>query len=195
MKEDCPTFERIRFFATAPGPDGDPWLRLPRTFFLEDPDEYFQTDVVPRACWSVAHKKGANPLPGLRAGAEDGLLEDPKFPPKAGGTEADVRPEPKGGKAGKSGVKDMAKLLGPQLTAKEGARSLDHRPKDEVREVYLLGSPIQPGMHLAFFFSNAFVTCFWYHGNRNGHSTSLGEKAKVDDAVIKKTLCFTTVKI
>ena len=46
-----------------------------------------------------------------------------------------------------------------------------------------------------FFFSNAFVTCFWYHGNRNGHSTSLGEKAKGDDAVIKKTLCFTMVKI
>ena len=144
MKEDCPTFERIRFFATAPGPDGDPWLRLPRTFFLEDPDEYFQTDVVPRqnrmlsrACWSVAHKKGANPLPGLRAGAEDGLLEDPKFPPKSGGTEADIRPEPKGGKAGKSGVKDMAKLLGPQLTAKEGARSLDHRPKDKKSGKYI----------------------------------------------------------
>ena len=46
-----------------------------------------------------------------------------------------------------------------------------------------------------FFFSIAFVTCFWYHGNRNGHSTSLGEKAKGDDAVIKKTLYFTMVKI
>ena len=51
------------------------------------------------------------------------------------------------------------------------------------------------GAVVDFFFSVAFVTCFWYHGNRNGHSTSLGEKAKVDDTVIRKTLCFTMVKI
>ena len=29
-----------------------------------------------------------------------------------------------------------------------------------------------------FFFSVAFVTCIRYHGNRNGHSTSLGERQK-----------------
>ena len=33
------------------------------------------------------------------------------------------------------------------------------------------------GVNRDFFFSIAFVTCFWYHGNRNGHSTSLGGKA------------------
>ena len=37
-----------------------------------------------------------------------------------------------------------------------------------------------------FFFSNAFVTCVRYHGNRNGHSTSLGKRQKEDDGVIKK---------
>lgn len=42
MKEEAPSFERMRFFATAPGADGEPWLRLPRTFFLEDANEYFQ---------------------------------------------------------------------------------------------------------------------------------------------------------
>ena len=30
----------------------------------------------------------------------------------------------------------------------------------------------------AFFFSIAFATCIRYHGNRNGHSTSLGERQK-----------------
>ena len=142
MKEDAPTFERIRFFATAPGPDGEPWLKLPRTFFLEDPDEYFQTDVVPRqnrmlsrACWSVAHRRGSAG-PGLRAGADDQLLEDPKFD-KAGGTEAESRPDPKVGKGAKATVKEMPKLMGPSLTAKEGARSLDHRPKDKKSGKYI----------------------------------------------------------
>ena len=75
MKEESPTFERIRFFVAAPGEDGEPWLRLPRTFFLEDSREYFQTDIIPRhnrllsrACWQVAldhrpkEKKGARYL-------------------------------------------------------------------------------------------------------------------------------------
>lgn len=146
MKEDAPTFERIRFFATAPGPDGEPWLKLPRTFFLEDPNEYFQTDIVPRqnrmlsrACGSVAHRRGNNAGPGLRAGADQDLMEDPKFL-KAGGTEAEARPDPKAGRAGKGSGKDAAaapKLLGPSLTAKEGARSLDHRPKDKKSGKYI----------------------------------------------------------
>ena len=38
---------------------------------------------------------------------------------------------------------------------------------------------------LHFFFSVAFVTCVRYHGNRNGHSTSLGKRQKEDDGVIK----------
>ena len=37
----------------------------------------------------------------------------------------------------------------------------------------------------SFFFSIAFVTCVRYHGNRNGHSTSLGKRQKEDDRVIK----------
>ena len=36
MKEEAPSFDRIRFFATSPDFNGDPWLTLPRTFFLKD---------------------------------------------------------------------------------------------------------------------------------------------------------------
>ena len=64
MREEAPSFDRIRFFATSPDFNGDPWLTLPRTFFLEDEGEYFQTDVVPRhnrllsrACWQTALRR------------------------------------------------------------------------------------------------------------------------------------------
>ena len=130
MREDSPTFERIRFFATAPGPDGLPWLKLPRTFYLEDEVEYFQADIVPRhnrmlsrACWQVAPKKNS-PLVGQRAGGES---EEHV----AGGTEADVRPDPK------AKVSEAPKLMGEPLTGREGARSLDHRPKDRKSGKYL----------------------------------------------------------
>ena len=79
MREEAPTFDRIRFFATSPDFNGDPWLSLPRTFFLEDDGEYFQTDVVPRhnrllsrACWQTALRKTPLlPLTGGKAGAEE----------------------------------------------------------------------------------------------------------------------------
>eukprot|EP00438_Fugacium_kawagutii_P001653 Skav236324 [mRNA] locus=scaffold97:181652:191974:+ [translate_table: standard] len=128
MKEESPSFERIRFFVTAPGDDGEPWLRLPRTFFLEDHLEYFQTDVIPRhnrllsrACWQVALKK--TPTGGLYGG-------------KAGeGPEAsESRPGPKLGKTDGSASKG---LLGPPLTNKEAARALDHRPKEKKGARYL----------------------------------------------------------
>lgn len=134
MKEESPSFERIRFFATAPGPDGEPWLQLPRTFFLEDEGEYFQTEVVPRhnrmlsrACWQVALKKNG-PLTGQRAGGEEDQADL--------GTEASVtRPDPKVGKG--NAKAEQSKLLGPQLSGREGARSLDHRPKERKSGKYL----------------------------------------------------------
>ena len=140
MKEDAPTFERIRFFATAPGPDGEPWLRLPRTFYLEDPEEYFQSDVVPRhnrmlsrACWQVAHKRGIGGLQGRRAGESE-----EQGGANSQGTAADSRPDPNIGKADKTPKpKDPPKLLGNSLTGKEGARSLDHRPKDKKTGKYV----------------------------------------------------------
>ena len=72
-REEAPSFDRIRFFATSPDFNGDPWLTLPRTFFLEDEGEYFQTDVVPRhnrllsrACWQTALRR--NPVLHLTRG-------------------------------------------------------------------------------------------------------------------------------
>ena len=63
-----------------------------------------------------------NTLTGGKAGAEDSTGQDP-------GTEAPLpRPEPR---VGKGAGKDSPKLLGPALTGKEGARALDHRPKDK----------------------------------------------------------------
>ena len=128
MKEESPSFERMRFFATAPGENGEPWLRLPRTFYLEDEGEYFKTDVVPRhnrllsrACWQVALKKG--PSGGLHGG-KAGLETEA----------ADSRPVPKSGKLPEGQPKP---LLGPQLTGKEAARALDHRPKERKGAKYL----------------------------------------------------------
>ena len=73
MQDESPSFDRLRFFATSPGADGTPWLRLPQTFDLQALGEYFQTDIVPRqkrlldrACWNMAFKRPA--LAGGRAG-------------------------------------------------------------------------------------------------------------------------------
>ena len=110
MKEEAPSFERMRFFATAPEEDGEQWLRLPRTFYLEDLSEYFQADVLPRhnrmlsrACWQVALKKSPNnPLHGGKAG-EGTEASESRLVPKTGKNQ-----EPKG-------------LMGPNLTGREAA--------------------------------------------------------------------------
>ena len=157
MREETPTFDRIRFFATSPDFNGDPWLSLPRTFFLEDEGEYFQTDVVPRhnrllsrACWQTALRRSPiNTLTGGKAGAEDSTGQDP-------GTEALIpRPEPR---VGKGAGKDSPKLLGPALTGKEGARALDHRPKDKKSGKFLCWD------HITHRGCKA-GTCVHYHGN------------------------------
>ncbi|CAE8697726.1 unnamed protein product [Polarella glacialis] len=90
--EESPTFERMRFFATAPDAQGEPWLRLPRTFCLEDPLEYFQTDILARhgrlflrASWNTALKK----MPGLGG---------PAGAPKEHGRSLDQRPKDSAGK-------------------------------------------------------------------------------------------------
>ena len=77
LREEAPSYERIRFFLTAPGADGTPWLRLPRTFDLEDPDEYFQRDVMGRqtralnrACWGATLCKPLATSEPRKAGAD-----------------------------------------------------------------------------------------------------------------------------
>ena len=115
MGEEAPSFERSRFFATAPDVEGNPWLRLPQTFDLDSDSEFFHTDILPRhnrmlsrTCWQQALKAsslGQTPTEGGRAGGES----DPR--------------------AGKPAKGETTALLGPPLTTKEASRSLDHRPK------------------------------------------------------------------
>ena len=127
MQDESPSFDRLRFFATSPGADGTPWLRLPQTFDLQALGEYFQTDIVPRqkrlldrACWNMAFKRPS--LAGGRAGesAED-LAKNFGEGAKTGGQNA---PKPS------SPPKEVTQLLGSPLTSKEVSRSMDHRPKD-----------------------------------------------------------------
>ncbi|CAE7689640.1 unnamed protein product [Symbiodinium sp. CCMP2592] len=120
MGEEAPSFERLKFFCTAPGVDGNPWLRLPQTFELEDPLEYFQTDVLPRqrrilerTCWQLALKGPQAGLAGGRAGeqGDTGQRTDTVSGPKVGANTS------------------APALLGKPLSNKEVQRSMDHRPK------------------------------------------------------------------
>ncbi|OLP85660.1 hypothetical protein AK812_SmicGene33323 [Symbiodinium microadriaticum] len=119
MKDESPTFARLKFFALSPGPDGQPWLQLPGTFRLEDDTQYFCTDMLPRmqrqlsrACWSGAQKRGGTaPSGGRAAGSE---------------VQAEARSEPGRGQeltpAEVDGARAPSKLLGPSLHPREAAR-------------------------------------------------------------------------
>ena len=118
---DLPSFDRIRFFATAPDASGAPWLRLPATFDLEDPMEYFQTDIVARqtralnrACWNAALKRAPTVTENRKAGEISGSKGSEPNPAAAPGTAKAGKPPP---------------LIGPNLTADEAKRSFAHAPK------------------------------------------------------------------
>ena len=147
MGEDAPNFERVRFFATSPDERGDPWLRLPRTFDLDSPDEFFQTDVLPRqeraltrSCWQQALKSQglstSGPAAGGRAGGEEAEACSPPGPepPVKAGKDESARVS-RGGSD--SAPPNPPKLLGPSLTTKEASRALDHRPKSRETGAFL----------------------------------------------------------
>ena len=126
MQDESPSFDRLRFFATSPGADGTPWLRLPQTFDLQALGEYFQTDIVPRqrrlldrACWNMAFKR-----PSL-AGGRSGENADDAAGHLGDGAKAGNQHTPK-----PNAPKEVGQLLGSPLTPKEVSRSMDHRPKD-----------------------------------------------------------------
>lgn len=82
-----------------------------------------------RACWQTALKKGVS-LTGQRAGGEE------HGPGGHGGIRGvELAPGSQGGKTPPKA--DAPKLHGPPLTGKEGARSLDHRPKERKTGKYL----------------------------------------------------------
>ncbi|CAE7796727.1 unnamed protein product, partial [Symbiodinium necroappetens] len=100
MGEESPSWERIRFYCTSPDDQGNPWLRLPRTFDLEDPKkEFFASDIVPRHqraltrnCWQQALKAQGlgttSQLGGGRAGgdfSEEGTAAVTQTDAKEGG--------------------------------------------------------------------------------------------------------------
>ncbi|CAE7258866.1 unnamed protein product [Symbiodinium microadriaticum] len=147
MKDETPTFARLKFFALSPGPDGQPWLQLPGTFRLDDDTQYFCTDMLPRmqrqlsrACWTGAQKRsGAAPFGGdvqAEARSEPGRGQEPTTVRQqgevegarvAGGKTEAERPE---GRPTPEPPPKLLGLLGPSLHPRKAARSLDHRPKD-----------------------------------------------------------------
>ena len=138
MGEESPSWERIRFFCTSPDDQGNPWLRLPRTFDLEDPKEFFSTDIVPRHqraltrnCWQQALKaQGLGTTAQLGGGRAGG---DPPDEGITAATRVDAGEASRAGEGTKqgelAGTPAVPKLQGPPLTAKEASRALDHRPK------------------------------------------------------------------
>lgn len=92
MKEEAPTFERIRFFATGFGEDGEPWLG----------NEYFQTDIIPRLQGGKAGEEPEASLsrPGSKLGKADappkGLM-GPLLTNKEAARALDHRPKEKKG--------------------------------------------------------------------------------------------------
>ena len=78
---DHVTKQDIKWFATAPGPDGEARFRMPTTWDLERADGYFQTKALPR-------DQRGHLVPG-----ELGLVDDysecgPRFPMGARGCAA-----------------------------------------------------------------------------------------------------------
>ena len=50
MGDENPTWDKIKFVGTSPrsAEDPAPWLSMPRTYFLDEPDQYSMTDILVR---------------------------------------------------------------------------------------------------------------------------------------------------
>ena len=125
-----PTFEQIRFYCTTPDEHGVPWLRLPSTFDLDSPDEYFQTVLIPRkerglncALWSLTRQPTAKrPAPVAKPKAR---------PKKSGGEEGPPASEEGPDTQERIGA---FKLMGSRLTRDEAVRAQEHRPLDHQKK-------------------------------------------------------------
>ena len=75
LGDESPSYERIRLVCQTPGSDGRPWLQLPRTFCLEDPDTYFTTDIKVRHHNMLTRPTGpwlsARRVPGAPTGSQE----------------------------------------------------------------------------------------------------------------------------
>ena len=135
LREEAPPYDRIRFFPTAPGANGTPWLRLPRTFDLEGPDEYFQRDVMGRqtralnrACWGATLRKAPASSEPRKAGADSAPTADC---PAAGRQKNGGRDTKVVGSTApaQEGAPLARPFIGPTLTQEECARAMAHAPK------------------------------------------------------------------
>ena len=63
LGDENPTWDRIRFMCTSPSGPGDmsPWLKMPRTYYLDEPDQYFLTDIKVRHTLSSRGRSGRSP--------------------------------------------------------------------------------------------------------------------------------------
>ena len=110
--------DQIRFFCTAPDANGHPWLQLPRVYALDDPAEYFTTDIkkrherlLTRSAWSTAFR--LTPPPPAKAG------ENEETPRPAGNDGINGKDNDKEGPKKSGGHAPRPTLLGMQLDRKE----------------------------------------------------------------------------
>ena len=126
LGDEPSSYDRLRFVYTSPTESGEPWLKLPNTYDLEDVSSYFTTDInvrhenlLTRSNWAMAFKS-SQVNPGRRAG------DDPSRP--TGGNDEEAAPrQPKG--KGRGDRQSGSKLIGAPLTRQENGRSHDHRPQ------------------------------------------------------------------
>ena len=136
LREEAPSYDRIRFFLTAPGADGTAWLRLPHTFDAEDHEVYVrhnvmgrQTRALNRACWGATLRKPLATAEPRKAGAE--------LPPAAdGSTAARAKEALRNTKVASSVAPSLdttppsgRPFTGPALTQEGRARAMAHAPK------------------------------------------------------------------
>ena len=155
MGEESPSWERIRFFCTSPDDQGNPWLRLPRAFDLEDPKEFFSTDIVPRHqraltrnCWQQALKaQGLGTTAQLGGGRAGG---DPPDEGITAATRVDAGEASRAGEGTKqgelAGTPAMSKLQNPSYC--QGGFQGPRPPTESTRGrgLPLLGPYVPQGM-------------------------------------------------
>ena len=114
------TLEQIRFYCAAPDAAGAPMLQLPKVYRLEDPTEYFTTNIkarherlLTRSAWTTAFKQIPD---GEGGGGGGGFGGGGKNAKRAGETESPQYPP-------------RPSLIGTPMKKEKVTRSLTHRPK------------------------------------------------------------------
>ena len=120
---------RLKWFLQVPNEDGTPWLRVPQTFNLHDPNEYFHRKVLAREERNVSrqlegfrHNDGAPP----KRAAGHTEAEDTRA--GKGSPKAKAKAEAKNGKGAGKPSSGQSKLHGELLPQPIMQRTRDHMP-------------------------------------------------------------------